>query len=829
MIYLIIFIILIIVIIGLILYVRRRKAAIKLHKASEFILYIVKVPREIKLKEGEQLKTFADLLAVGEHLYSSFHGIYKKGAFVRLLGSQPHISLEVTSSKGEIAFYVGTTRDLAPLIEKQLHSHFQAAQIERTYEHHLFRPQEGYVATKTFKQGGGFVLPIRTYRMMETDPLNSITNSLSKLGRGESAAVQVLLRPIDNSWRGASIKAINLIQEGKGSAATSFGFAGGASKIGSFFSGLFGMFRSSQKSDQAPTPTTHNLTPVEEKQIANIQEKANKVAFETQIRILATSPEKEQAEAIAESVASSFSQFSSPEGNNLNKAKVKNKDAFIKNYIYRIFSERDPKMLLNTEEIASVYHFPNQYVETPSLVLLSAKDAPAPPNLPEEGTTLGEAVFRGVIRKIKIKNDDRLRHIYIIGKTGVGKTTMMETMILDDIRDGKGVGLIDPHGDLVESLLTKIPKSRAEDVILFDPGEMERPLGLNLLEWKTKEERDFLVQEAVSIFYKLFDPTRQGFIGPQFEHWMRNAALTLMDQPDGGTLIEIPRLFTDKSFELKCVQNIKDETVKHFWTKQMAQTSQQHKSEMLNYFTSKFGRFMTNEMVRNIMGQAKSSFDLREVMDKKKIFLANLSKGKMGEVNSNLIGMILVAKLQMAAMSRVDIPEDERVDFFLYVDEFQNFATDSFATILSEARKYHLSLTIANQYVAQLEENIRDAVFGNAGTLTSFRIGAADAEYVTKEFEPVFTQEDLINVDKYHAYIRLLIDKVPTAPFSMRTTLDKTEARKETAQAIKRLSSLKFGRPKAEIERMTKKRAETEGESPEGGSFGPGTSPTKSP
>ena len=822
--YLLAFIIIIAAIIIIVLFLRQKREENKLISASNLALFRVKVPREIKLKEGEQQKTFADLLSLSEQLFASFHGAYQKGVS-KYTGVPASISLEITSFNNEVSFYVGTSKELAPLIEKQLHSYFQSSQIERMEEHKLFIPDEGYISARTMKAESSFVLPIRTYRLMEADPLNSITSSISKMGPGESAAIQIIIKPISNKWRGGSIKAIKLVQDGK-----SPNVASGIewlAKIGEFVSSL----ARSLSSKPQTIETNRELSPIQEKQIQAIQEKANKVAFNVQIRILSSSGEAEHAEAIARTVASAFSQYSFPEGNSLIETEPKNKDQFIKAYIYRFFEEKDPKLLLNTEELASIFHFPNQYVETPNLVLLSAKDAPAPANLPTEGTRIGEAIFRGSKQTIMIKDDDRLRHMYIIGKTGTGKSTMMETMIEDDIKNGKGIGVIDPHGELIEHILKMIPKERAEDVVLFDPGDTSRPLGLNLLEWKSSDERDFLVQESISIFYKLFDPTRQGFIGPQFEHWMRNAALTLMDQPDGGTLIEIPRLFTDKSFEEECVKNIKDDTVKRFWTEQLAKTSDYHKSEMLNYFTSKFGRFMTNDMVRNIMGQTRSAFDLRDIMDNKKIFLANLSKGKMGEVNSNLIGMILVAKLQMAAMSRVNLSEEERENFFLYVDEFQNFATDSFSTILSEARKYHLGLIIANQYIAQLEEQIRNAVFGNAGTLVSFQIGAADAEYVAKEFEPIFNEEDLINVDKFHAYIRLLIDKVPVPPFSMRTIKAEFAGTVELANAIRELSKFKYGRPRDEVEAEIKERTKVIEPPPMGGggSFGPGTKPSQSP
>jgi type IV secretory pathway TraG/TraD family ATPase VirD4 len=423
-----------------------------------------------------------------------------------------------------------------------------------------------------------------------------------------------------------------------------------------------------------------------------------------------------------------------------------------------------------------------------------------------EGTLIGVNVYRGEEQLVRIKEDDRRRHIYMIGKTGTGKTTVFKQMAESDIQAGKGVCYIDPHGDAIDDLLSRIPPERFEDVVLFDPADMDRPCGLNLLEWKKPEEKDFLVGEWIAIFYKLFDPSRIGIIGPQWEHWGRNAALTVMEQPGGGTLLEIPRLFTDADFREEAVANVTDPVVKSFWVKQMAQTADFHKSEMLNYFISKFGRFMTNSMMRNIIGQQKSSFDLREIMDKGKILLVNLAKGKIGEINSHLLGLVLVSKIQMAAMSRADIPEKERRDFYLYVDEFQNFTTDSFISILSEARKYRLNLNVTNQYIAQLDEGIRNAVIGNAGTMITFRVGALDAEFLVKEFEGL-SELDLMNLDNFNAYIKLLIDGVASKPFSLRTIKPSANPDEETMQTVRRLSRLRFGRERSVVEKEIYERA----------------------
>ena len=378
---------------------------------------------------------------------------------------------------------------------------------------------------------------------------------------------------------------------------------------------------------------------------------------------------------------------------------------------------------------------------------------------------IGESVFRAQRRPIEYAPEDRLRHMYMVGKTGVGKSTIFQNMCLQDIHNGHGVCFIDPHGESIDWLLAHIPSERLEDVVLFDPSDTGFPFSLNILEARDEFERDFLVNEMIQIFYKLFDPKKTGVIGPQFEHWLRNAALTVMAGPDGGSIIEIPKLFIDHAFEMKKRSYLTDPIVIDFWTKQMANTSAFHKSEMLNYFMSKFGSFMNNSLMRNIIGQHVSSFDLGELMDNKKIVLANLSKGKIGEINSHMLGLILMSKLQAATLKRATQERGARSPFYLYVDEFQNFASDTFASLLSESRKYGLGLHLTNQYLAQLPDSIRDSVLGNVGTMVAFEVGAEDAKILSKEFQEI-EESDFMGLPRFNFYIKLMIDGKTSDAFS---------------------------------------------------------------
>lgn len=420
---------------------------------------------------------------------------------------------------------------------------------------------------------------------------------------------------------------------------------------------------------------------------------------------------------------------------------------------------------------------------------------------------IGIARWRDRTYQVGIKPADRLRHVYMIGKTGTGKSTLFQNMMLQDMVAGAGCCYVDPHGESIDWLLNHIPHDRLEDVVLFDPADADWPMGLNLLEWKTVAEKDFLVSEAIQIFYKLFDPEQQGIVGPQFEHWMRNAALTVMADPAGGTLLEIPRLFTDSEFEAAKRRHVRDKVVLAFWEQQMAKTAAFHRSEMLNYFTSKFGRFMTNSLMRNIIGQVQSALALPDIVSQGKILLVNLSKGKIGEENSAMLGLILMTKLQVAMMQRASLPPAQRRPFYLYVDEFHNVMTDAFIGMLAEARKYGLAVHLTNQYIAQLTEEVRDAILGNAATLIAFSIGAQDVEALLPEFEAKtadridrLTTEHFQLLPKHQFYIRLLIDGVTNPPFLAESLPPQAAPSSLSTDQVRTVSRLRFATPRAFLE-----------------------------
>lgn len=787
----------IIIIAGIVLIVRLIRKIIlrrnQINLTKDWVMFKICVPKERHAEEDDQRKNFQEMLAVIEPFYANLNSIFSDSINRKLLG-QDHISMEIVAKNNLIMFYLGCPERISDTIVKNLHAQYPYAEITQDCEYSIFPGKPLKIEAVDLALNRFYIFPIKTYKMLEEDPLNAITNSLSRLGPEESAGIQLLIRPTTGLWRVSVERTAYNIQHNKSRITASSPWV----RAGESFFNFIGSAASTVKGKQDDKPEPydpHKLTPMQESQVKLLGEKASKLGFECQVRIVSVAETKEKARQNCREIVSSFSQLNTPDSNGFKISYVKNRLEEIADYVFRIYG-RGPRLILNTEELSSMFHLPNRYVETPNIQWLLSKKEPPPSNIPLEGTIVGNSVFRGQIKPIRIKEVDRMRHIYMIGKTGVGKTVLFQNMIRQDIEEGKGVCYLDPNGDAAEWIINHVPKERADDVVYFDPSDIERPFGLNMLEWKTVEQRDFLVQEAIQIFYKLFDPNQTGMVGPQFEHWMRNAALTLMAHPDGGTIIDIPRLFTDPDFEKDRTQYVTDPVIKNFWEKQMAKTADFHKSEMLNYFTSKFGRFMTNDMMRNIIGQTKSSFDFREIMDGKKILICNLSKGKIGEINAFLLGMVIVSKIAMGAFSRQDTQESQRIPFFLYVDEFQNFITDVFATILSESRKYKLALSITNQYIAQMDEKIRNAVIGNAGTLVSFRIGAGDAEFLVKEFDPLKI-EDMTNIDKFNFYIKMLIDGAPTRPFNGASIYPEDYGgNPKLGAAIKELSRLKYGRPR---------------------------------
>src|SRR3989344_2122784 len=785
-------------------------------RALDSVFLEVSMPKENSDKEQEPQKEEKDIIAIAEQFFATISDTTHGRDLKHFLGINEYITFELAAYNKRISFYINCPRSLLSLIEKQLHAQYPKAQVELVRSYNIFAPRS-YVAAAELGLQKNYSFPIRTFKVMETDPMNSITNSLSKLTEGEGAVIQLLISPAHNHWQAKARSYALQIQQGRNpDQVTSHPMLKALNvmfrAIGAGFDQLLGANKNGQSKYDKAGYMDHSgynkplqLTPMQQEMIKKFEEKTSKVGYKFNLPVVTSSANQVTSEANLRNILASFMQYSMPPFNGFKVIRRKHQRV-ISDYIFRIF--HNTKSVLNTEELASLWHLPTRFIETPNIKWLNSKKAPPPINVPQEGTLLGKSIYRGVETKINILREDRTRHMYIIGRTGTGKTELMKNMAIQDIRNGEGICIVDPHGDMVEDVLQYVPKERADDVILFEPFDIERPLGLNMLEIKGEEMKDFAVQEMIAIFMKLFPPE---VIGPMFEHNMRNVMLTLMeDKQYPGTIADIPRMFTDTEFQKYKVGKVKDPIVRAFWEKEMAKTSDFHKSEMLGYLISKVGRFVENEMMRNIIGQPASAFDFRKVMDEGKILLINLSKGKTGEVNAKLLGLIVVSKLQMAALSRADIPEERRRDFYLYVDEFQNFVTDSFATILSEARKYRLNLIMAHQFISQLtvekegssamDSRMKDAVFGNAGSMICFRIGVEDAEIMSKEFAPVFNEFDVINIDRFNAYVKLMINGTASRPFNMETYPKPPGADLESAKVIKNLSRLKHGRPRGEVQ-----------------------------
>jgi hypothetical protein len=478
---------------------------------------------------------------------------------------------------------------------------------------------------------------------------------------------------------------------------------------------------------------------------------------------------------------------------------IKKSDKFIRDLIFRVW-RKEHASVLGASEMASLFHFPLPTTGTPNILWRGAKVAPAPAGLPQSGVLLGSNIYRGITTPIYLAEGDRRRHVYMIGQTGTGKTTLFLNMIVQDILAGRGVGVVDPHGDLIEDILRHIPPERQKDVILFDPRDTEYPVGFNMLEVRDPGQKDLMVNEVVQILQKLAARLNPESVGPMFEHYLRNSLLALVEDPQ-ATLIDVPRMFVDAPFRESVLARVNNPTVKQFWEQEFKQSQRgQLSADMLSYVISKLGRFISNEVVRNMIGQAKSSFDIRQIMDEGKIFLCNLSKGILGDINSDLLGFLLVSKMQIAALGRANMPEEQRKDFYLYLDEFQNFTTDSIAVILSEARKYKLNLNITHQFIKQLDEKIKEAVFGNIGTVVSYRIGVEDAELLAKQFEPVFTEYDLVNLNRFTAAVRLLAHGTPQRSFSLQVPAPPSGGDVQAREAIRELSRQTYGRSKDMVE-----------------------------
>ncbi len=775
-----------------------------------------KESREERDAESEQFgHDYKEVIGVMDHLFQSLHGVYN-GTLSRLFYGQTFISMEYAALAGEILFFVVCPRRTAALVEKQITSFYPEITIDEVEDYNIFT-ERSVVTAKSLHPAKSFVAIFKTYQQLKSDPLNAITNAFSKLGSDEGAAVQIVLRPAKQGWQ-------KKLQEEAGNLLNKPG--GKRRSILHPLSWIGALMDVFSENGGTPAEDAHKgerVSQMVEEYSKAVDEKAGNPGFHCVMRVVASANTLPRANTILGTVLAGFGQFNDVRGNGLKTISVESRKETVRRFIRRsprrTLHERlqARSMLLGTAELASFFHVPHiKYNKAETIKWQNFKIAPSPKNVPEDGLYLGTNTYRGDKKKIFMNNEDRFRHFYIIGQTGTGKSSIIQLMARQDFHAGRGVCIVDPHGSLIDDLMPYIPRHRADDVIYFNPSDTERPLGLNILEGKTPEERDLIALDAMNMMVKMFG---EEIFGPRIQDYFRNGCLTLMeDTEEGGAITDLVRLFTDDEWQKFKLSKVKNPIVRSFWENQMAKTGQREKQEMIPYFAAKFGQFYTNTLMRNIVGQTRSSFDVADAMNTNKIVLMNLSKGLIGDINSTLLGMIVVNKIQVAAMRRQRMSSDERKDFFLYIDEFQNFVTPSIESILSEARKYRLGLILAHQYIDQLEKesklsgavSLKGAIFGNVGTMMFYKIGPQDAEVAAKEMAPVFSEQDLVNMDAFKGAMKLSIGGQPSRPFSIevpRPWLDKTYPRDDqAAEAYKQLSRLKYGRPKDFVSREVLRR-----------------------
>jgi len=724
-----------------------------------FVLLELAVPKDNEIKVDAVEQMFSALFSI------------KKGGFWQRFEPQQHLSLEIVGRKEDVRFYISCHKKNVELVEKLVSGTYPGTHVKQVDEYNIFYKNTKVDFVELALKNESFK-PIKTFKELPVDSLSSIVSAMAKLSENEAVAIQIVVSPADSNWSKAGLGYISKLK----------------------------------KDESDPEKAKFKMNPQDMEAITG---KCSKVGFLTSIRIISVAPMIEQAKANLSNLKGTFSQFASNQ-NSFSSNKIWFKQSYMLDFIFRYQNMWGLNSVLSVDELATVWHLPNKTIEASHIHWLTAKTAPASGAFPSTGLWLGRSIDRGQERNIFMGDEDRLKHLYIIGRTGTGKTELLKSMIIQDMRAGKGLCFMEPHGDGIEELLELVPPERAEDVILFDPSDKDRPVGLNLLEVRNYDEMHIVASSIINLMYKLYDPHRTGMVGPRFEHAIRNAMLTLATVP-GATFVEVNRALTDQKYVQEILPMVKDPIVKRYWTDQIAQTSDFHKSETLDYIASKFGRFVTNEMIRNIIGQSKSALNFRTAMDEGKIVFLKLAKGLLGEEDSNFLGNVLVPKILAAALSRQEVPKEQRRPFYLYVDEFQNFATPDFAQMLSEVRKYGIGLVLANQFVSQIDEQVRDAIFGNCGTLMTYRVGVQDAAILAKEFEGVFNETDLANIPAQNIYVKTIVNGTPTRPFSMNVGRDlkteKAQGSQEISRMVKELSRLKYGRDVAEVTEEIEKRS----------------------
>ena len=776
-----------IVVILIILTIRNYRKVNRLQVLNvDSVLLMMEIPKDNDKKE-----------LAAEQLFASLHGILRDANELRNSGGvQEHLSFEIASSGNQIRFFVWVPKVLQSFVEGQIYSQYPSVQIYRMKEDYVDRRDKypvSYSAEVTLTENEA--LPIKTFESFEVDPLAGITGTLAKLNPngGEELWIQILTRPVPDSWHQKTDSWIKAVKAGK-----SFDFF--HIDWSWFAQVIAALWRPPEGGSEQPVKV--ELSERDKTRVAKAEEKATKLGYEVKIRLAYVGQDEINAKLNMQALVGTFKQFNST---NLNGFKMLG-GTFDKSALdaYKERQFTDSGFILNISELASVYHLPHTNVETPNIVWASSKTAEPPAKLPmltgdqahdENVSAFGLTDFRGIKHQFGMYRRDRSRHVYIIGQTGSGKSGLLTLFALSDIYHNQGYCIIDPHGDLAMDNLKFIPESRVNDVVYFNPADTQYPMAFNPLEVYDPARKPNISSEVIGVLKRMFGESW----GPRLEHILRYTLLALLDRPN-TTMLDISRMLTDKDFRKETLEYCKDVTVLQFWKQEFGSWGDKQVTESVAPILNKVGAFTANPIIRNIIGQPKSSFDIRKIMDEGKILVVNLSKGLIGEDNAAILGSFLVTKVQLAAMSRSDIPNvEDRRPFYLYVDEFQNFATDSFSVILSEARKYGLNLTVANQYTSQMTESVRDAVFGNVGTTVSFRVSADDAPILSKQFEPVFEAQDLLNLNNRHFVISMIINGEKTPAFSA-TTLSIPKPPNDITPRIVRNSRLVYARSREEVE-----------------------------
>lgn len=749
-------------------------------------------------------------------MYTIISSTLKKAGMKTHVYGQKYFSFEIVAVDGFVKYYAVVPAVLTETVKQAILTSYPTARLEETEVENIFSrdgmdDSEGtgnQYNAENFISGGELVMkkeveyPILTFQEMKWDAQLALLNAFSKVRIGEGLGLQVMFRPLDSSWSKNAETKIKNIKSGKK------GFSGKGSNLPIRILYLLtdiirAPFEVPDEHKKDKDEHNSELSQKKQEEIQAIDTKAKFPAFECLIRIVAHSKSKARSEGLVGGVVAAFSQFDSPNSNGFKYDLSKKIDQLVTDYIFRFFPVSNKKIVLNTQELATIFHLPSQAsIPSSGVERQMTKQVDGPASLITDGVLIGRNEYRGAVKEIRLSVNDRRRHMYVIGASGMGKSVFLKNIAYQDMVEGKGFCFIDPHGDVTEELLSMVPEDRIDDVIYFDPSDMEFPIGMNMLEAKTPEEKDFIVQEGINMLYSLYDPGHTGIFGPRGEQMFRNAALLLMSDPKGATFLDIPSPFINKDLVIDKLKYVTDRDLFDYWTKEFPASQKSNDAgEVITWFASKWSPFKQNTMMKRVLGQIKSGFNIREIMDQQKILLVNLSKGKLGELNSKLLGMIFVMKFQTAAMSRVDTPEHDRKDFCLFVDEFQNFSTESFESILSEARKFRLNLIVANQFMTQLTDKIREGVLGNVGTIVAGRVGVTDAEMLEKVFTPVFKAEDLHKQPNHHAITTVLMNGMPSAPFTMNLPAPMGKEDRKVFESLREYSAKKYGRPGAEVDK----------------------------